>query len=184
MTDGTYQWGAWVEAVGPAVINMRIAWLKTPERRFRINKTADDSFHRDFFFDSHSGLLGDFPGGDYELLLSEGSKARLRFSFEEPQFAPYPVISSLTDNQENVGLPLTVSWDNVGDFDYGITIWKESSWEIIIQEWWYSETVTSFTVPDGTLEPNTWYVVEIGVRNPEGFTPHSFYQVRFKIRAD
>lgn len=182
--DDTYRYGAWVEAHGPSVKNIRKGFLKTPEKSFRLEKIADDEIRRNVYFDSYDDLLNAFPQGNYLLSLrGRISRVKLFFSFDEPQFPPYPEILSPADYETNVGLTPTISWLNVGDGEYGVTIWKASTWQMVFLEW-FSEPVTSFTVPDGILEPDVWYEVAVGVKNVPGLNGLAFYHVQFKTMAE
>ncbi len=179
-SNDTYEYAAWVEAVGPSVKTLRMGYLKTPKKFFELKKITDDTIKDTFTFNSYDDLLNAFPQGNYLLLLQGPiSRVRLLFSFDKPQFPPYPKILSPADYETNVELTPTISWLNVEDGEYGVTIYKVSPWEIVFLEW-FSKPVTSFTVPDNILEPNTWYEVEVGIRNVPGLNGHAFYRVQFE----
>jgi hypothetical protein len=179
-SDGSYEYTPELEIYGRLVEQSNRLKFKTPTNTYGLMPFIDyrsvSFFER---FDTYDELLSEYPAGNYRIIQNQAGLKRsiVRFISDEPQFPPFPVVTYPEDQQLDVGLTPTISWEPVPDGNNWIWIFDDSR-NPIYNNNEIPEGETSFDVPEGMLEPNKWYEVEIGV-NIEGLNGNSAYCVRF-----
>lgn len=177
-----YGYSATGDMWGMTAPNLTKAKLITPTRR--VSYGADEDYPDWLYFTkeytTEADLLGDFPGGDYKLRFkSSGRKVKLPFTLSEPQFTPYPVIQTPSEDETGVSLTPTITWTQTADTDYWIDIWADDGQEFI---WygWVGEG-SSYTVPANVLSSEVWYWVALSALRDGKYT--STYAIWFQTAA-
>ena len=149
---------------GSALINVKKIRIKTPAKTAELKKANIFGF-TDIAFEagnmSFEDFQDNFPEGEYSIILFFQNKIGRKTFDVTHDFPSTPVITSPEEGATDVPLTFTIEWEPLTDVDIDglfLDIEGDDGAEI---ERFFTVSETSFTVPDGLLQPNTQY--EIGL---------------------
>lgn len=138
--------------------------IKTPSnKKLSIKNTLGlDAFEIDFWDMAYEDLEDNFPEGKYTVTFSPKKLGKITFNLTH-DFPSTPVITYPEDGATDVPQGFTLEWESLSDSDDvdGLTVYIQNEEENFEYEEELSVDDTSYTIPEGLLQPDTEYEIRL-----------------------
>ena len=147
------------EISGEGLRKVKKVQMEAPDGRSELvqNPLGFDALHLQRDGMTYADLIKKFPEGKYSIKFSPSKFRGISFNLTY-DFPSTPVITYPKDGATEVPLSFTITWESVSDID-GLQLNIEDLLSVDL-----AVGSTSFSVPGGLLQQNTWYSMELIAR--------------------
>ena len=163
--------------------NIKKVTIKAPGGKTSILKNGLGFRHIEFSYESdYEDLQSKFPEGKYLITFSPKKYGDITINITY-DFPSTPVITYPENGAANVPLNFTIEWELLDDID-GLSLNVEGEEGDIEFEKELSIDATSFTLPEGILQPNSQYQIELTAFKDGENVSTSTRSIRFTTGSD